>query len=244
MRKACLLLIALIVVLAPLSNSTAESDTSEIILENGFYYIVQPNGEKVTIVKEQEPWAPNKAKLSPDRQHVVYITANGLAFECEGRDLFYCKIDGSERTFLHKFPAGVDDWIWLTKENRNFLIVICKGGMSGPGIWVLDFNNKKLLISFPGNSVEKIQDTECYKLIGIRKERKICPDELMHISDEEMSKPQVFTDWSAIQVYLSTERDPILGYKEILGAFAAVYQILPADQKILYREIFGRTGEW
>ncbi|KPK75184.1 MAG: hypothetical protein AMJ89_04670 [candidate division Zixibacteria bacterium SM23_73] len=230
-------LLVLFLLLIPLSNSIAESETPEIILENGFYYVVQPNGEKVAIVKEHEPWAPNKAELSPDRQYVVYTTANGLAFECEGRDLFYCKTDGTERTFLHKFDAHVDDWIWVTKDNRNFLIVINKGSMSGPGIWVLDFDKKKLLLRFYGHAVERIEGTDCYKLIGIRKERKICPDELLRISHEETSKPQVFTDWSATQVYLSTERAPILGYKEILGAFAAAYQVLPTDQRILYREI-------
>lgn len=228
-------LVVLVVVLTPLSNLTAEPNAPEIILENGFYYVVQPNGEKVAIVSEQEPFALNKVKLSPDRQYVVYTTANGLGFESEGRDLFYCKTDGTERTFLHKFETHIDDWIWMTKGKRKFLIVIGKVCMTGSGIWVLDFNKKQLLLSFPGDSVEKIGNSECYKIVGERKGSKICVDQLIHIKAQDIPEPQVFINWMHDGVFLSTKRDPVLSYKDILECFVPVYDILLPEEKSLYR---------
>jgi hypothetical protein len=237
MRKSCLVLAGFIVVLAPLCNSIAESDTPEIILENGFYYVVQPNGEKVAIVSEEEPNALNKAKLSPDRQYVVYTTANGLGFESEGRDLFYSKTDGTEQTFLHKFETHIDDWIWMTKGKRKFLIVIGKECMTGSGVWVLDFNKKQLLLSFPGDSVEKIENSECYKIIGGRKGSEICINQLIHIKAQDIPETQVFINWVGNEVFLSTKRDPALSCKDILECFVPIYDILPPDEKTLYRTI-------
>lgn len=227
----------LLLLLTSLTNSKAESDTAKIISEDGYFYVVRPDGKKVTIVKEHEPWAMNKAKLSPDRQYVVYTTANGLAFECEGRDLFYCKTDGTQRTFLHKFPAYVEDWIWLTKDTRSFLIVINRGSMSGPGIWVLDFDKRQLLMSFRGDSVEVIPDTDCYRLVKIRTEREICADELVRILEEETPQPEVFVNWMGDLVYLSIERDPLFGSKEVLEYFALVFNALSSPERTLYQDL-------
>jgi len=94
-----------------LINSVAESKAPELISENGFYYVIQPNGGKTAIVAEHEPQAPNIAQVSPDGQYVFYTTANGLGFESEGRDLYYCKIDGTGRTFIHKFELSMDSGI-------------------------------------------------------------------------------------------------------------------------------------
>jgi hypothetical protein len=237
MKKACLLLIALIVILTPLSNSIAVSNTPEIILENGFYYVVQPTGEKVRIVERLVPGSLNKAKLSPGGQYVLYTAGNGLGFEGEGRDLFYCKLDGTARTFLCKFEMGLDDWIWLTKDKKDFLIVINRGSMEGSGVWVLDLNKKKLLLNSSGRDVEKIEGTDCYRIIGVRKERAICPDELVHITEQETPQPQVFINWMGDQVCLSTERDPVLGYDHVLEYFAPVYDMLSPQEKALYRPI-------
>lgn len=244
MRKSCLFLISLIVVLTPLSNSIAESKTPEIILENGFYYVVQPNGEKVAIVSEQEPFALNKAMLSPDGRYAVYSTSNGLGFECEGRDLFYCKTDATERTFLHKFETHIDDWIWITKGKRKFLIVIGKECMTGSGIWVLDFNKKQLLLSLPGDSVEKIGNSECYKIVEGRKGSKICVDQFIHIKAQDIPEPQVFINWMGDGVFLSTKRDPVISCKDILECFVPVYDILPPSEKRLYRTIRERLATY
>ncbi len=230
-------MLVLVLSLTPLCNSIAESDAPEIILENGFYYVVQPNGEKVRIVKRFETGSLNRAKLSPDRHYVFYTVGNGLGFEGEGRDLFYCKPDGTDRTFVYKFEMALDDWIWLTKDKRNFLIVINKGSMSGPGIWVLDFDQKKLLLRFYGDAVEKIEGTDCYKLVGIRKEREICTDELLQISEQETAEPQVLISWMGDQVCLSTEQHPVLGYGPLLEYFEPVYDMLSPQEKALYRPI-------
>jgi hypothetical protein len=167
---------------------------------------------------------------------VVYTTSNGLGFECEGRDLFSCKTDGTKRTFLHKFSAHVKDWIWVTKDKNNFLIVILDGE-GGPGIWVLDFNKKKLLLSFSGDSVEVVEGTDCYKIVGIRKETKICPDELVQMRQKVTIKPKILINWMGDAVYFSTRRDPIFGYKEVLECFTPVYEMLSPEERTLYRAI-------
>lgn len=243
MRKSCLVLAGIIVVLASLCNLIAESNKPEIILENGLYYVIQPNGEKVAIIGEQEPYAFNTAKLSPDGKYVVYTTANGLGFESEGRDLFYCKTDGTESTFLHKFETHIDDWIWITKGKRKFLIVIGKECMTGSGIWVLDFNKKQLLLSFPGDSVEKIRNNECYKIIEGRKGSEICIDQLIHIKAQDIPEPQVFINWMGDLVYLSTEKDPIFGSDEVLKCFESVYDLLSMQERSSYKEIHYRLSE-
>lgn len=238
-----MVLAGLIIVLAPLCNLTAEPNAPEIILENGFYYVVQPNGEKVAIVGEQEPFALNKAKLSPDGRYVVYTTSNGLGFECEGRDLFYCKTDGTERTFLHKFETHIDDWIWITKGKRKFLIVIGKECMTGSGIWVLDFNKKQLLLSFPGDSVEKIGNNECYKIVEGRKGSEICVDQFIHIKAQDIPEPQVFVNWMGDQVYLSTEKGPVFGSDDVLKCFEPVYDLLSMQERSSYTEIHQRLSD-
>ena len=237
MKKDCLFLLVLVLLLIPLTNSTAESDTPEIILEDGYFYVVPPNGEKITIVKEHEPWVMNKAKLSPDGQYVVYTTANGLGFESGGRDLFYCKADGTQRTFLHKFELYISDWVWLSKDDRDFLIALSWEGKA----WVLDLNKKKLLLSFHADSVKKIEGTECYETFGIRvnerKEKRVCADELVRISKHETPKPQVLINWMGDLVYLSAEEASVFGYDEILKCFAPVYDMLSAQERTPYREI-------
>lgn len=243
MRKSCLVLAGIIVVLASSCNSIAESNKPEIILENGFYYVVQPNGEKIAIVKEWEPQSPNKAKLSPDRQYVIYTTSNGLGFESEGRDLFYCKIDGTKRTFLQKSNLCIDNWVWLSKSNRDFLVVVALEGVA----WALDFNKKKLLLSFHADSVEKIEGTECCKTFGLRsgtgKEREICADSLVRIRDEETPNPGVFINWMGDLVYLSTEKDPIFGSDEVLKCLEPVYDLLSMQERSSYKEIHHRLSE-
>lgn len=237
MKRDFTRILVFVLLFPAVGHSVTNPEAPEIILEEGYFYSVQPEGQKVVIVKEHEPWAMNKAKLSPDGKYILYTTANGLGFECEGRDLFYCMNDGTERTFLHKLPAYVDDWFWVAENDRNFLIVLNRGSMSGPGIWVLDFEKKNLLLSFFGDSVERISDAECYKLAGIRKEKVICPDDLIRLSEQAMPEPKIFVNWMGDLVYLSSQREPVFGYNEVLKCFAPVYDMLSAQERTPYREI-------
>ncbi len=99
----------------------------KIIQENGYYCTQLETGEKFQIVRQWEPQSPNTVVLSPDLKYVAYTTSNHLGFESEGRDVYYCKIDGSERTFLHKFGFAVDTLLWDSYAERNFIFVIFLG---------------------------------------------------------------------------------------------------------------------
>lgn len=237
------LLVVLIFLLILLSSVVSESKTPEIILENGFYYVVQPNGEKVAIVREQEPGALNKAQLSPNGQYIIYTTYNGLGFESGGRDLFYCKTDGTARTFLHKFELYIDYWVWLSKDDRDFLVVHAMEGK----VWVLEFNKKKLLFSFTSDSVEKIEGKECCKAFGMKagimKGEEICADQLTQITDKDVAGPELYVNWMGDQVYLSNKQYSIFGSDDILTCFEPVYDLLSMQERSSYREIHHRLSE-
>ena len=236
MKTSLVCFLTLTFLLPALTRSGAGVDVPQIILEEGYFYAVQPDGKKVVIVKKHEPWAMNKARPSPDGNRILYTTSNGLGFECEGRDLFCCRTDGTERTFLHKFPAYVEDWFWLMENDRSFLILLNRGSMSGPGIWVLDFDKRKLLMSFRKDSVERIADSQCFKVPGIGKEKDICPDDLIRMAEGESPPSEVHLDWASIQFFMLNQRDPILGAREVVGAFAAASQNLSAQERQLYEK--------
>ena len=236
MKKLFACFFTLVLLFPAFACSEAGAEVPEIILEDGYFYAVQPDGKKVVIVKEHEPWAMNKAKPSPDGKGILYTTSNGLGFECEGRDLFCCKTDGTERTFLHKFPAYVEEWFWLTESDRSFLILLNRGSMSGPAVWVLDFDNRKLLMSFPGDSVERIADSQCYKILGIGKEKSVCPDDLIRMAEGESPPSEVHLDWASTGFFLLNERDPILGAREVATAFAMAHQNLAPEERQLYQK--------
>ena len=222
----------------------AESKTPQIVLENGFYYVIQPNDERVVIIPEQEPWAYNKAKISPDGKHVFYTTANGLGFESAGRDLFFCNTNGTERTFIHKFEHYVDNWIWLINNNKNYLVV---HSLEGGKALVLDISQKKLLLSFGADSVEETEDLECCKVFGSKVEKirggELCADELASITDKDIPMPEVFVNWMGDQVYLSTEEDPIFSSDDVLKCFEPIYDLLATQEKSSYREVHHRLSD-
>jgi hypothetical protein len=213
----------------------AQEKKPEIILENGIYYCLQPNGEKVMIVRELEYGGNNKAKLSPDGKYVVYTTTNGLGFEGEGRDLFSCKTDGSERTFLHKFVYGINYWIWVSKGTKKFIIVAGGQGGETSGIYVLDSQKGTILLNFPVDSVELTEGKGCVKIKGYRFEKELCADELFYITQEHPFNCQVF--WNDYDIYLTTEREPIVNYQKCEKLISPIYKSLSPEEKTLYKGI-------
>jgi dipeptidyl aminopeptidase/acylaminoacyl peptidase len=199
----------------------SEQGKVKIVLENGYYYTQLETGEKFEVVKQHEPWAFNKIVLSPDEQYVAYTTSNGLGFESEGRDIFYCKVDGSEKTFLHKFRICVDTLLWESSDERTFIFVIPKNcAVGSKAIAVIDVQTKNVILDFKGDSLLEIQGTDCYKVYYYGKpletgRQKICLEELSTIKEPIISNASFFTSWIESDIYISTQREPVLRLRDL-----------------------------
>ncbi len=188
----------------------------KIVLENGYYCTQLESGEKFQIVRQWEPQSPNTIVLSPDEKYVAYTTSNYLGFESEGRDVYYCKVDGRERTFLHKFEISTDTLLWNSFRGKDFIFVILMDCyyISG-GIQVIDLKSKNIIYAAIGDSLEKIQGTDCYQVYCYWKpvqqgRQKICLEELSTIKEPISSDVSFYTGWGVSDLYVSTEREPIL----------------------------------
>jgi hypothetical protein len=196
-------------------------DKVRIILENGYYYTQLETGEKYKIVGAWEPQSKNTIVLSPDQEYVAYTTSNYLGFESEGRDVYYCKIDGDERTFLHKFGYSVDTLQWVSIEGRDFIFVISLGcEIADGGIRVIDLESRSIILTLFGDSLSRIQDGDCYLLsckygaVPKGKER-ICSGELLAIQGTDSSSVGFSTSWGEGDIYVSTQREPILRMRDL-----------------------------
>ncbi|MDH4223918.1 MAG: hypothetical protein OEV55_10320 [candidate division Zixibacteria bacterium] len=198
----------------------SEQGKVKIILENGYYYTQLETGEKFEIVKQND-WPYNTIVLSPDKEYVAYTTRNGLGFENEGRDIFYCKVDSSQRTFLHKFRMSVDTLLWESSDARNFIFVMPRFGEAGLGdIQIIDLVLKSVILSLPGDSLRKIQGTNCYEVyLGgkpIQKGKpRICLEELSSMTKPAISSVKFFTSWVESDIYISTQREPVLKISDL-----------------------------
>ena len=199
----------------------SEQSNVKIVLEDGYYYTQLENGEKYQIVKQQEPWAINKIVISPDQEFVAYTAANGLGFECEGRDVFYCRIDGSEKTFLHRFQNCVNTLLWQSLDRKSFIFVIPKNCETYPvEVQVIDFQSKQVIFSFVGDSLGEIRGTDCNKVYYQGKPplmgRKIvCLRDLLYIKEPDSINVGFFTSWSTGDIYVSTQTDPVLKLSDL-----------------------------
>lgn len=113
---------ALLFLLLTYGVGHSEQGKIKIVFCDDYYCTQMPTGEEYKIVKQVD-WAPNRLTLSPDEKYVAYTASNGLGFENEGRDVFFCKVDGSERIFLHKFESSMDTLIWASSGVRDFIFV-------------------------------------------------------------------------------------------------------------------------
>jgi hypothetical protein len=195
----------------------SEQGKVKIVFCDDYYCTQMPTGEEYKIVKQVD-WAANKVTLSPDDKYVAYTTSNGLGFENEGRDVFYCMVDGSERTFLHKFQTRMDTLIWISSEGTDF---ICAASWDcALGIGVIDLKSKALILKFRGNRLQKIQGTDCYQVYcqdkPVEQDRqKICLEELETIKEPDSFNVRFLQGWSNWDVYVSTQRDQVLTFNEV-----------------------------
>lgn len=190
----------------------SEQSNVKIVLENGYYYTQLENGERYQIVQQQEQWAYNKVILSPDENFVAYSTGNGLGFEQIGRDIYFCKVDGSQRTFLHRFETDVDTLLWASSGERNFIFVISRGcDTSFGGVRAIDLQSGAAVFTFAGDGLRKIPETDCYQIYCQGKperqgRQRICVEELKSIKKPDSSNVKFFTSWDAGDIYFDSER--------------------------------------
>lgn len=218
----------------------SEQGKVKIVFCDDFLCTQMPTGEEYKIVKQVD-WALNRVTLSPDEKYVAYTTSNWLGFENEGRDVFYCKVDGSERTFLHKFQSSMDTLIWIFSEGRDF---ICAASWDcAVGIGVIDLKSKDLVLTFGGNRLQKIQGTDCYQVYCQDKpveqgRQKICLEELTAIKEPDSLNMRFFIGWGNWDIYLSTQRDQILRFNELSKSTVEQEQSL---RNIMFSEQFAQS---
>lgn len=189
----------------------------KIVPCDGHYCTQLESGEEYKIVKQVD-WALNKLTLSPDEKYVAYTTSNWLGFENEGRDVFYCKVDGSERTFLHKFDLFVDSLLWVTYKEKEFVFVIFEYcHLDYGGIQIIDIKSRNIILTLLGDSLSSVQGTKCYQLYcfdkPIQKERDIiCLEDLLTIKDSDSLNLRFFAGWTSGDIYISNKRDPLIRF--------------------------------
>lgn len=196
----------------------AEQGKVRIILKNGYYYTQLENGSNFAIVK-QNVKADNKWALSPDEQYVAYSISNQLGPKNEGQDVFYCKLDGDERIFLHRFEFGIDTLLWDSIGGKDFIFVTSRD-CDSVGTGVIDLKSKGIILTFPGNVLKKVDDLGCYHIycgdtLVQPGRQEICLQELTTINEPVSPKTSPFVKWDSDDVYLSPEGESVLKLGDI-----------------------------
>jgi hypothetical protein len=194
----------------------AKSSNLKIIRENRRYYVLFPDSNKVEIVKAHEGGAENIAVLSTDAKYVFYTDCNWLGFESSGKDLFYCKPDGSERTFLHKLEGYVGYVEWLKKNGHNYLLFV--EGIAGAEtatIDLFDFDQRMMLLKMKGWDFERMKTGDCFILKdqsgNLMTDSKICLDSLLLRSDPDKYNVSVYKGYANPHfLFLSTRKEAFL----------------------------------
>lgn len=218
MAKTCYILLFL---LLACGAGYSEQGKVKIILENGYYYTQLETGQKYKIVGGWEPQAKNTIVLSPDQEYVAYTTNNYLGFESWGRDVYLCKINGTERTFLHKFGNPVDTLQWVSIGGKNFIFAVSPGcEIADGGISVIDLESKNVILNLFGDSLSRILDGDCYQISckygAVPKGgERICSKELLAIEGTDSSNTDFSTSWGDGDVYVSTQRESILRMRDL-----------------------------
>jgi hypothetical protein len=216
-KKICFLLIILTTAaFVGFPISSVKSQNLKIIRENRRFYVLYPNGKKVEIVKEHEGGADNVVVLSPDAKYVFYTDATGIGFESSGKDLFYCKPDGTGRTFLHKLGGDVEHVNWIKKNGHTYLLFLeVLGGAGVATIDLFDFDQRKMLLKMKGWGLERIEESDCFilkdELGNLKKGTNICLDSLLSISDPDKYNIEVYAGYGEPNLlFLSTRREAFL----------------------------------
>jgi hypothetical protein len=194
----------------------AKAGGLKLIDENGRFQVVFPDGRKAFIIGEYPGGSNNTAVLSPDSKYVFYTDATGIGFESSGKDMFYCKPDGTERTFLHKINGGASKVQWIRKKLHNYLLfleVLAEAGEAS--IDLFDFDNRKMLLKIEGWVLEPTKRADCF-VIG-KEEGKprewstIWLDSLLSMSNPDKYNVQIYEGYGFHnELYLSTRKEPFL----------------------------------
>lgn len=207
-------MIAIIFILFAIS--TVKSQDLKIVKENRRYYVLSPDGKKVEIVKEHEGGADNVAIFSPDSKYVFYTTVNWLGFESSGKDLFYCRPNGTARTFLHKIYGYANNVSWISRDGHNYIIFLEAHAGAGEGfVDILDFDNRKMILRIKARGLERIENSECFMVKEhpgeLHAGSKICLDSLLALSDPEKYNVGIYQGYVFPNfLYLSTRREAFL----------------------------------
>jgi hypothetical protein len=144
-----------------LMNVALWSKGKEIVLEDYWYYVTHPDGKKVSIVSARTGGEPHvEVIFSPDSNYVAYTGSNGTGFEGEGRDLFYCKTDGSEKTLILSSNTSIRYLYWVKAAHKNYILFDQWGSQEELGhVRVYDFVKHFVVFDTLGTSLVRIGDT-------------------------------------------------------------------------------------
>jgi len=145
-----------------LTSADLWSKEKEIVLENHVYYVIHPNGKKVNIVSSRAPGGPwIEVVFSPDSTYVTYTADNGTGFEGQGRDLYYCRTDGSERTVVLCTSAGIHDLNWLRTGEKQYIVFVEweSGGKDVGLVKAYDFDEARTVFDTAALNLIRIGDT-------------------------------------------------------------------------------------
>jgi hypothetical protein len=211
--KSILVIVLLIVNLA---TSRASSLEPEIVRQDRKYFVLFPGGMKVEIVKEHEGGALNAAVLSPDQKWVFYTDMADIGFESSGKELFYCKSDGTERTFLRKVGGAVVNVNWIQEDGHNYILFReVFAGLGWGTLDLFDFDNRKVILRIKDWGLERIEDTDCFTIIEYKGKpeagSKICLDSLLALSTPDKYNVEIYGSYYRPDLfYLSCRREPFL----------------------------------
>jgi hypothetical protein len=138
------------------------SKEKEIVWEDYWYYVVLPDGKKVSIVSARTGGEPHvEVIFSPDSNYVLYTAGNGTGWEGQGRDLYYCKTDGSQRTLMVSTEHGIRDLNWVKTRDKRYIVFTEWGsGEEGMGhVKVYDFDKHDMVFDTLGMYLVRIGDT-------------------------------------------------------------------------------------
>jgi hypothetical protein len=134
----------------------------EILLENQWYYVLHSDGRKTSIVSSQAGGYPEiEIIFSPDSNYVVYTAANGSGWEGQGRDLYYCTVDGKEKSIIQSSGASISYLYWVKVLGKEYILFmkLAAGSEAMGHVSVYDYHSKSIVFDSLGRSLVRIGDT-------------------------------------------------------------------------------------
>jgi hypothetical protein len=143
------------------TNAALWSRGKEIVWEDYWYYVLHPNGEKVAIVSARTGGEPRvEVVFSPDSNYLAYTEGNGTGWEGSGRDLRYCKTDGSQRTLMLSTEDGIRDLNWVKARDKQYIVFTQWGSGEAMGhVKVYDLDKHNTVFDTLGMYLVRIGDT-------------------------------------------------------------------------------------